>query len=173
MFDLSSLVPSVSFSIVQYQRHAWLVNMTLLCAIYWHHITGFEDIKVFQNCNLVPPPCKITSCSFNICLEKRLNCSTQTHTDTRMEFTQRNEVVHSCWQQTTTGDGEERERHTDRGIILFSFFFFLYRIPFSPLTLLGLTALCRFSIHLSLSAAERHAKHLVPDAVVTWGYSQW
>ncbi len=35
-------------------------------------------------------------------------------------------------------------------------------------TLLGLMARCRFSIHLSLSAAERHAKHLVPDAVVTW-----
>lgn len=44
--------------------------------------------------------------------------------DTRMEFTQRNDAVRSYWQQTTTEDGEERERHTDRGIILFFFFFF-------------------------------------------------
>lgn len=34
-------------------------------------------------------------------------------------------------------------------------------------TLLGLTARCRFSIHLSLSEAERQAKHLVPELVVT------
>lgn len=38
---------------------------------------------------------------------------------------------------------------------------------FSLLTLFGLTALCRFSIHLSLSAADRQAKHFVPEAVVT------
>lgn len=36
-------------------------------------------------------------------------------------------------------------------------------------TLLGLTARCRFSIHLSLSDAERQAKHFVPELVVTWG----
>ena len=39
--------------------------------------------------------------------------------------------------------------------------------PHTPDTLFGFTALCRFSIHLSLSAAERQAKHFVPDDVVT------
>lgn len=82
--------------------------------------------------------------------------------DTGMEFTHRPIVVHSDWKQTTRGDEEERDTQTEGPSFLF-----LYCIPFSPLTLLGLTALCRFSIHLSLSAAERHAKHLVPDAVVT------
>lgn len=44
----------------------------------------------------------------------------------------------------------------------------LYLVPCTPDTLLGFTALWRFSIHLSLSAAERQAKHFVPDDVVTW-----
>lgn len=66
-------------------------------------------------------------------------------------------------QQQETGR-RERDTQTEGSSL---FVLLLYRIPFSPLTLLGLTALCRFSIHLSLSAAERHAKHLVPDAVVT------
>lgn len=35
-------------------------------------------------------------------------------------------------------------------------------------TLLGCTALLRFSIHLSLSADERQEKHLVPVEVVTY-----
>lgn len=35
------------------------------------------------------------------------------------------------------------------------------------LSLLGWTALRRFSIHLSLSAAERHEKHFEPVDVVT------
>lgn len=35
-------------------------------------------------------------------------------------------------------------------------------------TLLGCTALLRFSIHLSLSAAERQEKHLLPVEVVTY-----
>ena len=39
--------------------------------------------------------------------------------------------------------------------------------PQTRSTLLGFTARCRFSIHLSLSAAERQAKHFVPDDVVT------
>lgn len=34
-------------------------------------------------------------------------------------------------------------------------------------TLFGLTARCRFSIHLSLSEADRQAKHFVPELVVT------
>lgn len=38
-------------------------------------------------------------------------------------------------------------------------------------TLFGLTARCRFSIHLSLSEAERQAKHFVPELVVTWRQS--
>ena len=38
-----------------------------------------------------------------------------------------------------------------------------------PLTLLGCTALLRFSIHLSLSAEERQEKHLLPEEVVTYG----
>lgn len=37
----------------------------------------------------------------------------------------------------------------------------------TPDTLLGFTARCRFSIHLSRSAAERQAKHFVPEDVVT------
>lgn len=36
------------------------------------------------------------------------------------------------------------------------------------LTLLGCTALLRFSIHLSLSADERQEKHLLPVEVVTY-----
>lgn len=36
-------------------------------------------------------------------------------------------------------------------------------------TLFGLTARCRFSIHLSLSEADRQAKHFVPELVVTCG----
>lgn len=115
VFDFLPLASSLG-----YHRHARLVNMSLLCAIYWHHITWFVYIKVFQNSYLDFQHCNTTSCSFYICLEKWLSCSTQTHTDTRMEFTQRNEAVHSYWKQTTTGDGEERERHTDRGIILYS-----------------------------------------------------
>lgn len=169
----------VFFSSLQYplvssikcHGHAGLVNMSLLCAIYWHHITWFVDIiRFFQNSSLDGTPCKMASCSFNICLEKRLNCSTQTHTDN--EDGVHTEKWSGALLLKTDNNGRrggERETHRQRDHP----FFFLYRIPFSPLTLLGLTALCRFSIHLSLSAAERHAKHLVPDAVVTWGYSQW
>lgn len=36
-------------------------------------------------------------------------------------------------------------------------------------TLLGCTALLRFSIHLSRSADERQEKHLLPEEVVTCG----
>lgn len=36
-------------------------------------------------------------------------------------------------------------------------------------TLLGCTALLRFSIHLSLSAEDRQEKHLLPKEVVTYG----
>lgn len=39
---------------------------------------------------------------------------------------------------------------------------------FAVLTLLGCTALLRFSIHLSLSADERQEKHLLPVEVVTY-----
>lgn len=39
---------------------------------------------------------------------------------------------------------------------------------FTGSTLLGCTALLRFSIHLSLSADERQEKHLLPEEVVTW-----
>lgn len=46
-----------------------------------------------------------------------------------MEFTQRNEAVPTHWKQTTTGDREERERHTDRGIIWFLGWFFLVPLP--------------------------------------------
>lgn len=35
-------------------------------------------------------------------------------------------------------------------------------------TLLGWMARRRFSIHLSLSAAERQEKHLLPVEVLTW-----
>lgn len=35
-------------------------------------------------------------------------------------------------------------------------------------TLFGFMARCRFSIHLSLSEAERQAKHFVPELVVTY-----
>lgn len=38
---------------------------------------------------------------------------------------------------------------------------------FTRSTLLGCTALLRFSIHLSLSADERQEKHLLPEEVVT------
>lgn len=38
---------------------------------------------------------------------------------------------------------------------------------FTQSTLLGCTALLRFSIHLSLSADERQEKHLLPEEVVT------
>lgn len=37
-------------------------------------------------------------------------------------------------------------------------------------TLLGCTARLKFSIHLSLSAADRHEKHLLPVEVVTCNY---
>ena len=76
--------------------------------------------------------------------------------------------MHHCL-LSTVQTVEDRDKETERDTQTEGSFplFFLYRIPFSPLTLLGLTALCRFSIHVSLSAAERHAKHLVPDAVVT------
>ena len=41
--------------------------------------------------------------------------------------------------------------------------------PQTPgLTLLGWTALLRFSIHLSLSDEDRQEKHLLPVEVVTW-----
>lgn len=40
--------------------------------------------------------------------------------------------------------------------------------PINILTLLGCTALLRFSIHLSLSADERQEKHLLPVEVVTY-----
>lgn len=158
----------------QVSQTRWLgKHEPAVCNLQASHylICGYQSFS--QRQFWILRPVTLPRAALIFALEKRLNCSTQTHTDTRMEFTQRNEAVRSYWKQTTTGDGEERERHTDRGIILFFFYIFLYRIPFSPLTLLGLTALCRFSIHLSLSAAERHAKHLVPDAVVTWGYSQW
>lgn len=36
------------------------------------------------------------------------------------------------------------------------------------ITLLGWMARRRFSIHLSLSAAERQEKHLLPVEVLTW-----
>lgn len=39
-------------------------------------------------------------------------------------------------------------------------------------TLLGCTALLRFSIHLSLSADERQEKHLLPEEVVTYRKEQ-
>lgn len=44
--------------------------------------------------------------------------------------------------------------------------FMLHRSGHRP-TLLGCTARLRFSIHLSLSAADRQEKHLLPDDVVT------
>lgn len=42
------------------------------------------------------------------------------------------------------------------------------QVQISTLTLLGCTALLRFSIHLSLSADERQEKHLLPEEVVTY-----
>lgn len=87
--------------------------------------------------------------------------NTETH-KTRGWSSHTSAAVHANGIETTRGDEEERDTQTEGAA-----FIFLSCIPFSPLTLLGLTALCRFSIHLSLSAAERHAKHLVPEAVVT------
>lgn len=46
--------------------------------------------------------------------------------------------------------------------------YFTPTVCFCILTLFGCTALLRFSIHLSLSAAERHEKHLLPVEVVTY-----
>lgn len=105
--------------------------------------------------------------------------NTHTHTQTHKGWGshKRHETVCSDLKTHNNNNDNRRqggERATHKrgrfSTCFFSATIFLYRIPFSPLTLLGLTALCRFSIHLSLSAAERHAKHLVPDAVVTWGY---
>ena len=136
--DLSYIVTSVSFNI-EYQSHAaFCKHEPAVCNLLGSHylIRGYQEFFFFffffsfPSSSLDPPPCNITSCSFNICLEKRLNCSAQTHTDTRMEFTQRNEAVRSYWKQTTTtGDGEERERHTDRGFIHFVFFVFCLLLP--------------------------------------------
>lgn len=69
--------------------------------------------------------------------------------------------------KTAETNGDEShfdKRHFECGLQAGSLFLSIF------FTLLGLTALCRFSIHLSLSAAERQAKHFVPEMVVT--YSQ-
>lgn len=68
-------VPSVPCSIM-YHRHAVLANTSLLCAIYWYHVTWFVDIKVFHNSNLNPPPCHVTLCSLR---EAAKLFSTDTH----------------------------------------------------------------------------------------------
>lgn len=124
MCDLSSLW--------SHQGHAVLVNVNVLTSSDLHRITMFTFAKDFFNDFFFTlkkrfqfaAPCRITSWSFDICREKTVNCWTQTHTETRMEFTQRNEAVPTHWKQTTTGDREERERHTDRGIIWFLGWFF-------------------------------------------------
>lgn len=129
MCDLSSLW--------SHQGHAVLVNVNVLTSSDLHRITMFTFAKDFFNDFFFTlkkrfqfaAPCRITSWSFDICREKTVNCWTQTHTETRMEFTQRNEAVPTHWKQTTTGDREERERHTDRGIIWFLGWFFLVPLP--------------------------------------------
>lgn len=164
--DLNS---SLSRSFKYHTSHARLVNVCLLRAIYRHHITWFVYPQDFQKqlfwfsalrCYLVQNVFLLGG------VTKLFNTDTHRHEDGV-----HTEKWSSALLLKTDNNGRrggERETHRQRDHP----FFFLYRIPFSPLTLLGLTALCRFSIHLSLSAAERHAKHLVPDAVVTWGYSQ-
>lgn len=149
--------------------------MSLLCVIQWHHITWFLEISF---CCLFFSKQQLGSSALQhylVQLQYLLGEAAKLfNTDTHKTrgWSSHREMMRCALienrQQRETGR-RERDTQTEGS----SFFFFLYRIPFSPLTLLGLTALCRFSIHLSLSAAERHAKHLVPDAVVTWGYSQW
>lgn len=130
--DLSCIVTSGSFNIDHQSHAAFCKHEPAVYNLLGSHylIRGHREFFFFffsQSSSSDPPPCNITSCSFNICLEKRLNCSAQTHTDTRMEFTQRNEAVRSYWKQTTTtGDGEERERHTDRGFTRFFFVVFFF-----------------------------------------------
>lgn len=159
----------------------------------WHPNTPLFFFIVFLSGVFFSPPVSLVpeTHGFDVCVQRSVEIVWHRHTqDTR-------DGVHTVgWcdalalkTHNNNNDnnngrrGGERETHRQRdppvwlamwlGCFFFFVIIFLYRIPFSPLTLLGLTALCRFSIHLSLSAAERHAKHLVPDAVVTWGYSQW
>lgn len=173
MCDLSSLW--------SHQGHAVLVNVNVLTSSDLHRITMFTFAKDFFNDFFFYLEKAISVCCTlqNYLMElwylqgensKLLN--TDTHRDEDGVHTEKWSGANALETDNNGRQGGERETHRQRDHLVFRlvFFWFLYRIPFSPLTLLGLTALCRFSIHLSLSAAERHAKHLVPDAVVTWGY---
>lgn len=105
-FHSSPLSCSVSLSF-SFHRHAELVHINPLCTIYPNHITR---LVVFQNSNRDPPPWNITPEALTP------DCSTQTHTDMGMEFTQRNEAVSSYW-KTNNNDrrrGGERETHRHR-----------------------------------------------------------
>lgn len=123
----------------QVSQTCWLgKHEPAVCNLQASHylICGYQSFS--QRQFWILRPVTLPRAALIFALEKRLNCSTQTHTDTRMEFTQRNEAVRSYWKQTTTGDGEERERHTDRGIILFFFLYLPLPHPFLSPHLVGL-----------------------------------
>lgn len=111
-FRSSPLSCWVSASI-SFHRHAELVHIDLLRTIYPNHITR---LVVFQKQQPGPSALKhYPREALTLRLQTPLNCSTQTHTDMGMKFTQRNEAVRSYWKTNNNRRrGGERETHRHR-----------------------------------------------------------